>query len=261
MFAFSSYRRVHLPHLELQWAQWMPLAFWAWHRLLDTGRMRDGLLCAGAVLLQLLSSLYYAVFLAIGLAVVGAVTLVARRGRLAGAGAASACARGAVVAAGVAAAYARPYAYARARVGDAIARGDEPLQRHAGELPHRVAGQRRLSRRPAARRRGGDRAVPGHHAGGAGGRRAGAADDGRPRSPTALSLGVAGDMALGTERPDLPAAARARVGALRALRAPARFGILVQLTLGVLAAMGLARAARALAADRPDAGRGRRRVW
>ena len=46
VFAFSSYRRVHLPHLELQWAQWMPLAFWAWHRLLDTGRMRDGLLCA-----------------------------------------------------------------------------------------------------------------------------------------------------------------------------------------------------------------------
>ena len=35
--------------------------------LIDTGRMRDGLLCAGAVLLQLLSSLYYAMFLVIAL--------------------------------------------------------------------------------------------------------------------------------------------------------------------------------------------------
>ena len=117
VFAFSSYRRVHLPHLEMQWAQWMPLAFWAWHRLLDTGRMRDGLLCAGAVLLQLLSSLYYAVFLAIGLAVVGATTLIARRGRLAGPALVGLFA-GAVIAAGVAMSCAKPYAYARARVGE-----------------------------------------------------------------------------------------------------------------------------------------------
>ena len=142
VFAFSSYRRVHLPHLELQWAQWMPLAFWAWHRLLDTGRMRDGLLCAGAVLLQLLSSLYYAMFLAIGLAVVGAVTLIARRGRLAAPALVGLCG-GAVIAAGVAISYAQPYAYARARVGDRSIEETHALQRHAGQLPHRVTGQRR----------------------------------------------------------------------------------------------------------------------
>ena len=137
VFAFSSYRRVHLPHLELQWAQWMPLAFWAWHRLLDTGRMRDGLLCAGAVLLQVLSSLYYAVFLGIGLAVVGAATLIARRGRLAGAGPRRAVRRrghrrrrGGVVREAL-----------RLRPGPrrrAIDRGDDALQRHAGQLPHGV---------------------------------------------------------------------------------------------------------------------------
>ena len=54
-------------------------------------------------------------------------------------------------------------------------------------------------------------------------------------------------MALGTNGLIFPLA-REHVSALRALRAPARFAILVQLALGVLAAMGLARAARALAA-------------
>ena len=56
-----------------------------------------------------------------------------------------------------------------------------------------------------------------------------------------LSLAVAGDMALGTNGTLFPIA-RKHVAALRALRAPARFAILVQLTLGVLASMGLARA-------------------
>ena len=49
-------------------------------------------------------------------------------------------------------------------------------------------------------------------------------------------------MALGTNGMTFPIA-RKHVAVLRALRAPARFAILVQLTLGVLAAMGLARAA------------------
>ena len=57
-----------------------------------------------------------------------------------------------------------------------------------------------------------------------------------------LSLGVAGDMALGTNG-FVFSLAREHVSALRALRAPARLAILVQLALGVLAAMGLSRAA------------------
>ena len=64
VFAFAPYRRDHLQHVELQWALWTPLALWAWHRALDGGRARDGLLCAAFVLLQLLSCIYYGVFLA-----------------------------------------------------------------------------------------------------------------------------------------------------------------------------------------------------
>jgi hypothetical protein len=240
VFAFSSYRRVHLPHLELQWAQWMPLAFWAWHRLLDTGRMRDGLLCAAAVLLQLLSSLYYAVFLAIGLAVVGATTLIARRGRLAGPALIGLFA-GAVIAAGVATSYAKPYAYARARVGE---RSIHETSRYSATpasfltvspdsvvyraiLPHEGEGETELFPGLTPVVLAGAALVP-------------------PTTATAvaygLALGVAGDMALGTNGVTFPIA-RKHLAALRALRAPARFGILVQLTLGVLAAMGLARAA------------------
>ncbi len=241
VFAFSSYRRVHLQHLELQWAQWMPLALWAWHRLLDTGRMRDGLLCAGAVILQLLSSIYYAMFLAIGLTVVGGVTLVVRRGRVGGP-AILGLMGGAIIAAVVAAAYARPYAYAQARVGD---RTIEETRRYSATpesfvtvspdsvlygslLPHDAEGETELFPGLTPLILAGAALVP-------------------PTTATAvaygLSLAVAGDMALGTNGLTF-ALAREHVSTLRALRAPGRFGILVQLTLGVLASIGLARAAR-----------------
>jgi hypothetical protein len=241
VFAFSSYRRVHLPHLELQWAQWMPLAFWAWHRLLDTGRMRDGLLCAFAVLLQMLSSIYYAAFLAIGLTVVGSVTLIARRGRLA-MPAVLGLVGGAIIVGAVALSYAKPYAYARARVGD---RSIAETARYSATpssfvtvspdnvlygpwLPTDGAGETELVPGVTPVVLAGAALVP-------------------PATATAvaygLSLGVAGDMALGTNGLIFPVA-REHVGALRALRAPARLGILVQLTLGVLASLGLARAVR-----------------
>ena len=239
VFAFSSYRRVHLPHLELQWAQWMPLAFWAWHRLLDTGRMRDGLLCAIAVLLQLLSSLYYAVFLGIGLGIVGLTTLIARRGRVAGPALVGLCA-GAVIAAGVAVSYAKPYAFARAKVGD---RTIEETTRYSATpasfltvspdsivyrsiLPHEGEGETELFPGITPVILAGAALVP-------------------PTTAAAVAYGVslvvAGDMALGTNGLMFPLA-RPHVRALRALRAPARFSILVQLALGVLASMGLARA-------------------
>ncbi len=239
VFAFSSYRRVHLQHLELQWAQWMPLAFWAWHRLLDTGRLRDGGLCSGAVLLQLLSSIYYAIFLAIGLAVVGTVTLIARRGRLAGPAIVGLCG-GAVIAAIVAASYAQPYAYVRARVGD---RTLDETRRYSATpisfltvspdsivyravLPHEGEGETELFPGLTPVVLAGAALVP-------------------PTTATAvaygLSLVLAGDMALGTNGLTF-GVAREHLSVLRALRAPARLAILVQLSLGVLASLGLARA-------------------
>jgi hypothetical protein len=241
VFAFSSYRRVHLNHLELQWAQWMPLAFWAWHRLLDTGRMRDGLLCALAIALQILSSLYYAMFLAIGLAVIAVVTLVSRRGRIAGPALVGLTA-GAVIVAAIAAAYRVPYDYARERLGD---RSVEETARYSARprdfftvtpdtllyrdvLPHEGEGETELFPGVTPVLLAGAALVP-------------------PITATALAygatLGVSADLACGPNGFLYPGL-RERIKSLKALRAPGRFGILVQLTLGVLASLGLARMAR-----------------
>ena len=117
VFAFAPYRRDHLKHLELQWAMWTPLALWAWHRALDGGRARDGLLCAAFVLLQLLSSIYYGLFLAVAMA----VDLPAHpdaAARPPWARALGGLVAGAVVVAVAAAAYQRPYALARELVGE-----------------------------------------------------------------------------------------------------------------------------------------------
>ena len=44
VFAFLPYRIDHYPHLQLQQTQCLPFAFWAFHRLLRSGRLTDGLL-------------------------------------------------------------------------------------------------------------------------------------------------------------------------------------------------------------------------
>jgi hypothetical protein len=241
VFAFSSYRRVHLPHLELQWALWMPLAFWAWHRLLDTGRMRDGLLCAAAVLLQLLSSIYYAMFLAIGLVIVGGITLAARRFRLA-MPALLGLTAGAVVVAVGASTYGRPYAAVRQLVGD---RTLEETTRYSATpasflttsrdnviyarvLSHEGEGETELFPGLTPVVLAGAALAP-------------------PCSAAAVAyaaaLGVSADLSMGPNGLAYPYL-RQRIGALKALRAPARLAILVQLAPGVLAAMGLARIAR-----------------
>ena len=36
IFAFAPYRFEHYMHMELQWTMWMPLAFWALHRTIDS---------------------------------------------------------------------------------------------------------------------------------------------------------------------------------------------------------------------------------
>jgi hypothetical protein len=55
-------------HLELQWTCWIPLTFWAVHRTFDTRSIRFGLLTGVLLWFQLLSAVYYGVFL--GLAIV-----------------------------------------------------------------------------------------------------------------------------------------------------------------------------------------------
>src|SRR6185312_7279660 len=63
VFAFVPYRFDHFMHLELQWTVWIPWAFWALHRTLETGSMRDAVLLGLFVTLQVMSSIYYGLFL------------------------------------------------------------------------------------------------------------------------------------------------------------------------------------------------------
>jgi hypothetical protein len=79
VFAFPPYRIDHYAHLQLQQTQCIPLALWAFHRLLDSGRVRDGVLLGLFTAGQMLSCLYYGIFLIPYMAVVCGAMLIARR--------------------------------------------------------------------------------------------------------------------------------------------------------------------------------------
>jgi hypothetical protein len=63
IFAFVPYRFSHFMHMELQWTVWMPLAFLAMHRTFDTGAWKYGVATGVCVALEMLSSIYYGIFL------------------------------------------------------------------------------------------------------------------------------------------------------------------------------------------------------
>ncbi|HXW05711.1 MAG TPA: hypothetical protein VD833_10800 [Vicinamibacterales bacterium] len=68
VFGFYPYRFEHYSHLELQMTVWMPLGLLAVHRFVETARWPYALLAALAVVAQLYSSMYYGVFFPIVLA-------------------------------------------------------------------------------------------------------------------------------------------------------------------------------------------------
>jgi hypothetical protein len=236
VFAFVPYRYEHIMHMELQWTMWMPWAFLALHRTLDAGRWRDGFLTGLAVALQMLSSIYYGIFLAT-LIGVAAVLLVMRDRAVPFRGAVAPLALGAAVAGGICAIYAWPYLHTRDSVGD---RTDTeiaiysalpssylaatPTNRLYGGTPLKRAGSERrlfpgsvavvlamvgLLLRPAV-----------------------------PRQVMYLILLVAAfEMSLGF-RGYSYTVLHDYVSVYRGLRAPARLGIFVVMFLGVLAAYG-----------------------
>jgi hypothetical protein len=116
IFAFAPYRFEHIMHMELQWAMWVPLTFWALDRTIQEGRLRDGLLTGLFAGLQVLSSIYYGLFLATVLAVGTPLLLLASRGAIR-ARVVRALAAGALVAAALASVYASPYSATQSRVG------------------------------------------------------------------------------------------------------------------------------------------------
>jgi hypothetical protein len=114
VFAFAPYRFEHYFHLELLWAFWMPLAFLALQRTLERATVRDGLLTGLAVLGQVLSSLYYAIYL--GAALLVATPFLLRWRARHAARALGVLAIGAVLAAIVALVYVQPLLAVRSDV-------------------------------------------------------------------------------------------------------------------------------------------------
>ena len=143
IFAFYPYRYEHYPHLELIMTMWMPLTLWALHRTMAAGRLRDGLATGLAFALQMLSSLYYGLFLAVYLVPLGGALWLAR-GRprrpllMLAAGAA------------LAAVLVSPVIYAytanKAMVGDRGVAGGPVLQRGRVRLPQAAFPQPDLRR-------------------------------------------------------------------------------------------------------------------
>jgi hypothetical protein len=79
IFCFYPYRLDHYSHLELQMAQWMPIALVAAHRVLSTGRLRYVIYLMLAVAAQWYSSMYYGLFLMVYVAAFAGVLAIAWR--------------------------------------------------------------------------------------------------------------------------------------------------------------------------------------
>ena len=116
VFALAPYRFEHVMHMELQWAMWSPLALLSLDRAIETGRPRWGLAAGGFAALQMLSCIYYGVYLGTLMAVCGALLLIAGRGSLLRS--ARALGAGVLLAAVICGVYAVPYLRVRAATGE-----------------------------------------------------------------------------------------------------------------------------------------------
>lgn len=79
IFSLYPFRMDHYSHLELQMTHWMPLALLGVHRLMSTGGWRYAALTALAIGAQWYSSMYYALFLSVYVAVFALVLALAWR--------------------------------------------------------------------------------------------------------------------------------------------------------------------------------------
>jgi hypothetical protein len=243
IFAFAPYRFEHIMHMELQWTMWMPFAFFALHRTIEVPRVRHGLATGAAVALQMLSSIYYGIFLA---------TLLAMCGLLLQLGNSRASVRrvmlslvaGAILAVAVIGPYARPYVLARDRVGE---RPEDEVRTFAARPADYliVPAENWLYGRWQTRGEGERRLFPGAVAG----LLAVVAVLLRPPSRViivyVLAVVAAFEASLGF-RGYSYTFLHEHVSVFRGLRAPARLGIFVVLFLAVLAGFGYTFLAAAL---------------
>jgi hypothetical protein len=117
IFSFAPYRFEHVMHMEMQWAMWSPLAFLALHRTLDTGKWTYALATGACIALQMLSSIYYGIFLA-SLVAIGGLLLLPRDRKVPIVRAILPLVGGAALAISVSSLYAIPYMRVHDRVGD-----------------------------------------------------------------------------------------------------------------------------------------------
>jgi hypothetical protein len=236
IFSFAPYRYEHIMHMELQWTVWMPWAFLALHRTLDTGRWRDGIATGLAVALQMLSSIYYGIFLATLLALCSVLLLIRDRA-VTLRRAIAPLALGAAIAGVICAAYAVPYLHTRDAMGERP--GAEVSTYSARPTSYLVATPTNwLYGRTFARRGGPERRLfPGALA-------VLLAMIGlllrvpaRRQIVYLLAMVAAFEMSLGFGGYTY-AVLHDHVAVYRGLRAPARLGIFVVMFLGVLAAYG-----------------------
>jgi hypothetical protein len=107
IFTMAPYRIEHFMHLELQWAMWIPLTFWALHRAIDEGSRRAGALAGLFVFLQVASCVYYGIFLAVATAALVVLLVLTRPSRFVAA--LPGLALGAAIAAALTVPYMWPY--------------------------------------------------------------------------------------------------------------------------------------------------------
>lgn len=69
VFTVLPYRIEHFMHLELQWAMFIPLTWWALHRTVESSSVRWGAAAGLFLSLQMLACVYYGVFLGMTLLV------------------------------------------------------------------------------------------------------------------------------------------------------------------------------------------------
>lgn len=82
VFAFAPFRFAHIGHLELQWTVWMPLSLWLIHELVERPRAATALCLGGVVAAQTLCSIYYGLFLSVYAAVVWCLLAATGRERI-----------------------------------------------------------------------------------------------------------------------------------------------------------------------------------
>lgn len=237
-FAFQPYRIDHYPHLQMQMTQFMPLALWALHRAIASGRVRDGVVTGLFVACTALSSTYYGVFFAAYLAVVGIVLLLTV-GRERFRRVTTALAVGAVLCGAVVQPAARAYLMNRKQVGE---RSAEEAHLGSAEPRNYLATTENIALYGWTSKRFGKdeaRLFPGATV-------TALAIVGAwpPWSPASVAYTVgtffAFDVSLGWNGLSYPVLYKT-LQPFRALRVPARMGILVGLSLSILAGFGVAR--------------------